>query len=271
MFCIIQKRFNPEGNCIIFMDRLAILDELVTMSQNIARPEMDCVILGEGNTSARIDEESFYVKGSGQYMAKVGREGYVEILFEPALAVLDGPDLTDDEIKEALFACRKDKSGTLKPSVETILHAFLLTLPGVNFVAHTHPTAVNMILCSKKAEEVYSGRIFPDEIVYCGIEPLYIGFVDPGIPLARALRQKVNEYIEKHNIPPKVILIQNHGFIALGSNAHECEAITAMGVKTARVLAGTYIFGGPKYFTEENVKRIYTRPDEAYRRSQFAK
>lgn len=253
------------------MDKLAILDELVEMSRNIARPEMDAVILGEGNTSARIDGESFYVKGSGQYMAKAGREGYVEVLFAPALATLDGPDLTDEEIKERLMTCCKDASGNIRPSVETILHAFLLTLPGVNFVAHTHPTAVNTILCSNKAEEVYRGRIFPDEIVYCGIEPLYIGFIDPGIPLARALRTKVNAYLDKHRVAPKVILIQNHGFIALGKNPHECEAITAMGIKTARVLAGTYIFGGPRYFTEEVVNRIYTRPDEAYRRSQFNK
>ena len=251
------------------MDKLEILDQLVTMSRNLGRPELEYVMLGEGNTSARINGESFYVKGSGVYLSTADDEGYVEVLFEPALAMLNGPDLSDDEIKERLFAACRDKSGRLKPSVETVLHAFLLTLPGVAFVAHTHPTDVNKILCSENAREVYQGRIFPDEIVYCGVEPVYIDFVDPGIPLARALRRKVDEYLSKHRAPPKVILMQNHGFIALGKTPQEVEAITAMGVKTAKVLAGTFMFGGPRYFSEEHLNRICTRPDEAYRRRQF--
>jgi hypothetical protein len=38
-----------------------------------------------------------------------------------------------------------------------------------------------------------------------------------------------------------------------------------MFVKTARILLGTAAFGGPSFLTEENVRRIYTRPDEKYR------
>lgn len=248
------------------MTKLEILDQLVALSRGLARPELDIVLLGEGNTSARIDDESFFVKGSGVYMGTAGREGYVEVLFKPAVAMLDGPDLTDEQIKDFLYSCCADKSQKLKPSVETVLHAYLLTLPGISYVAHTHPTEVNKILCSKGAKAAYQGRLFPDEIVYCGVEPVFIDFVDPGIPLARALRKEVDAYLERHGLPPKVILMQNHGFIALGQTPHEVEAITMMGVKTAKVLAGTFTFGGPRYFTEENVRRIYTRPDEAYRR-----
>jgi hypothetical protein len=40
-----------------------------------------------------------------------------------------------------------------------------------------------------------------------------------------------------------------------------------MYVKTARVLLGTYALGGPRFFTPENVARIHTRPDEAYRQN----
>jgi hypothetical protein len=38
-----------------------------------------------------------------------------------------------------------------------------------------------------------------------------------------------------------------------------------MAVKAARILLGTAAFGGPNFLTEENVRRIYTRPDEKYR------
>ena len=56
------------------------------------------------------------------------------------------------------------------------------------------------------------------------------------------------------------------GLIALGATAHEVNAITAMAVKSARILAGTYAFGGPHFFSEEDVAKIHTRPDEVYRR-----
>jgi ribulose-5-phosphate 4-epimerase/fuculose-1-phosphate aldolase len=59
--------------------------------------------------------------------------------------------------------------------------------------------------------------------------------------------------------------MQNHGLIALGSSAEEVLNITAMYIKTAEVLWGTYALGGPHFLSEEMAKRIYTRPDEKYR------
>jgi len=46
-------------------DPQQLLEELVEMSRKLGEPAADCVILGEGNTSARIDEETFWVKASG--------------------------------------------------------------------------------------------------------------------------------------------------------------------------------------------------------------
>jgi ribulose-5-phosphate 4-epimerase/fuculose-1-phosphate aldolase len=66
-----------------------------------------------------------------------------------------------------------------------------------------------------------------------------------------------------------VILMQNHGFIALGRSPEQVESATAMFVKTARILLGTYALGGPNFLTPENVNRIYTRPDEKYREKQI--
>ena len=45
--------------------------------------------------------------------------------------------------------------------------------------------------------------------------------------------------------------------------------ITAMAVKTARVLIGTYALGGPHPMSAAAVDRIHSRPDEAYRRRQW--
>ena len=70
-------------------------------------------------------------------------------------------------------------------------------------------------------------------------------------------------------MPPKVIVLQNHGLIVLGASPTEVDSISAMYVKTCRILLGAYAFGGPHFLTEENVNRIFTRPDEAYRRKEL--
>ena len=251
------------------MDESAVLDELVRMSLHLGKPENDCVILGEGNTSARAAGGCFYVKASGKYLADSSRDTFVKVKHKEALAILDRGELTDDEIKEALLAACADPANKMRPSVETTFHAFLLSLPDVNFVGHTHPTAVNSLMCSVNAERILKGRIFPDEIVYCGVSPMYVPYVDPGLGLAREIRERTHRFVETEGCPPKVVLIQNHGLIALGKTSHEVEAITAMWCKTCRVLMGASAFGGIHYFTKENVERICTRPDEHYRKEQL--
>ncbi len=76
----------------------------------------------------------------------------------------------------------------------------------------------------------------------------------------------IHQYVEEVHEIPKVVLMQNHGLIVLGRTAEQVESITAMAVKAARVLLGTYILGGPRFLTASSVHRIHTRPDELYRR-----
>jgi rhamnose utilization protein RhaD (predicted bifunctional aldolase and dehydrogenase) len=242
-----------------------ILSQLITMSRNLGEPTNDYVILGEGNTSAIASDDTFWVKASGTELRTVGPEGFVQIDFDLVLAMLDGPDLSDQEIKQALTKAKVDPRARGHPSVETVLHAICLKLDGVNFVGHTHPTAINIVTCSTIFEMAVSGRLFPDEIVVCGLAPVIIPYVDPGLPLAREIYRRVNEYVDTNDERPKTILMQNHGFIALGPTAQQVENITAMSVKTARILVGTYALGGPHFLVPEAVNRIHTRPDEHYR------
>jgi rhamnose utilization protein RhaD (predicted bifunctional aldolase and dehydrogenase) len=179
--------------------------------------------------------------------------------------MLDGPPLKDPEIKAKLSDATISKELGLLPSIETLFHAFLLSLPGVNFIGHTHPVAVNSVLCSKVWREATKGRIFPDEIVCCGIAPAYVEYTDPGVELGRLVRTSVEDYIKENGVRPKAVLMQNHGLIAIGGTMNEVKSVTAMWNKTAKVLAGTYQFGGPNYLTEAHVDRIYTRPDEEQR------
>jgi rhamnose utilization protein RhaD (predicted bifunctional aldolase and dehydrogenase) len=245
------------------------LDQLIAMSRVLGDPAFDYAVLGEGNSSARIDADTFWVKASGAQLHTIEASGFVQVRFDGVLSMLEAEDLDDVEVKARLEAARVDPAATARPSVETVLHALALQLDGINFVGHTHPTAVNAILCSQKAEEAIAGRLFPDEIVYCGPAPVYIPYTDPGVPLARKVRDEINRYLEEYREKPKVVLMQNHGLIALGQTAVEVENITAMYVKTARVILGAYALGGVQAMSPEAVARIHTRPDEQYRRQEW--
>ncbi len=247
------------------MTKNDILNQLVAMSRRLGDPANDYVILGEGNTSAKLADGSFWVKASGTELRTVTEASFVQVSFDKARTMLNGPDLNDDEVRQGLIDAKVDPSASGHPSVETVLHAACLDLEGVNFVGHTHPTAVNMITCSVSFEEALAGRLFPDEIVVCGPAPVLIPYTDPGLPLAREVNRRIHMYIDDFGELPKVLYLQNHGLFVLAETAQKVENITAMVVKTARILIGAYALGGPHFMTPANVNRIHTRPDEHYR------
>jgi rhamnose utilization protein RhaD (predicted bifunctional aldolase and dehydrogenase) len=251
------------------MSEHSVLDQLVAMSNELGRPELDYVILGEGNTSARADSDSFWVKTSGTQLRTITAHGFAQVSFERALALVRRKGLSDADVKAGLTAAKTDPASPGHPSVETLLHALCLQLPGINFIGHTHATAVNMLTCSAGFEGAYAGRLFPDEIVLCGPAPVLVPYTDPGVPLAVEVWHRVQQYLDQYGEQPKVILIQNHGLIVLGKSAQQVLDVTAMAVKTARVLLGAFAAGGPRFMSEQDVARIHTRPDELYRRLQL--
>ena len=249
---------------------LATLDSLVAMSLELGRPERDLVILGEGNTSADVGDGTFWVKASGTQLAQATPSSFVRLRLDPVCAIAERTSCTDRDLKVLLDEARVDSGDPRRPSVETVLHALALREMGVRFIAHTHPVAVNAVMCSQAVELAISGRLFPDEIVVCGPAPAYVPYTDPGFELAVAVREAMHIYAEEWGMPPKVILMQNHGLIALGASPQEVDNITSMYVKTCRVLLGTAALGGAHYLTPANVDRIHTRPDELYRRRALA-
>ena len=252
------------------MQHSDVLDQLVALSRTLGDPANDYAMLGEGNTSARASDDTFWVKASGTEMRTIDANGFLEVDFKRVLVILDAPVLSDAEIKQGLSGSKVDATSPGHPSVETVLHALCLALPGVNFIGHTHPTAINAITCSVAFVEAISGRQFPDEIVICGPAAVAIPYTDPGLPLARMVKQRIDAFIATHGEVPKTVYMQNHGFIALGDSPRQVENITAMAVKSARVLIGAYSLGGPHFMSQQAIDRIHTRPDEHYRQRLLA-
>jgi len=248
------------------MSESKLVGQLVALARALGSPNRDYTILGEGNVSGGEESEYFWVKASGTSLGTLAEDDLVQVYFDPIHDMLPKDHLMDEAIKKGLQAAKVDPNISSMPSVETFLHAILLKLEGIDFIGHTHPTAINSILCSVNAEEAFSGSLFPDQIVICGPKPLYVAYTDPGLPLAKKIQQEINAYLSEWGLAPKMILMQNHGLIALGKTAVEVEQITAMSVKYARVILGAYAMGGPHFLTQENVDRIYNRPDEKYRK-----
>lgn len=239
---------------------------LLDLSHELGREERQLAILGEGNTSVRVDHSTFLVKASGASLGTLDAEGVARCRFDRLLPLLEQGDLPDAAIDTALLASRTDPSDP-KPSVEAIFHAWLLTLPGTRFVGHTHPVAVNALLCSKWARTFARRRLFPDEIVCCETESVFVPYTDPGLNLARAIRRETRRYLDRRGEPPRVILIENHGLIAVGGTAQAVIAATLMADKAARIFVGAAAAGGaPRFLTPAQVARIAGRPDEHHRR-----
>lgn len=250
---------------------MTILDNLHNLTLTLGEPHRNYVIIGEGNTSARVDAKSFYVKASGQQMQTIATEGFVAVHFDPILDLFDNLPATQTEQKERLAAARVNPDATMMPSIEVGFHAMLLQDCGANYIGHTHPVAVNHLLCSNRAETFATNRTFPDEVVLCGPASVFVPYADPGLPLAIVMREKVQAYMAQYNEAPKVILLANHGMIALGSTPAEVLNITAMCVKAAEILSGTYAVGNPVFMSKDDIMHIYNRPDEIDRRNLFVK
>ncbi len=238
---------------------------LLRLSHDLGNPLQPLAILGEGNTSTRLDADRFLVKASGSSLGSLQKGDVVECSSGVLLPLLDKRRISDAEVDNTLMTARTDPHAK-KPSVEALFHAWLLTLPGVEFVGHAHPPAVNSLLCSPRATEFARKRIFPDEIVCCDVESVFVPYTDPGFQLARKIRQQTNGFMKKHRRPPRVLLLENHGLIALGRTTEAVWAAMLMAEKAASIWLGAATLGGPKFLSQKQVHRIAWRPDEAVRR-----
>ncbi len=250
-------------------DSVTILHQLVAMSHELGRPEYDLAILGEGNSSALLADGTFLVKASGCTLRDIDEQGLVTMDRAATERLLDSTLHSDTEITAAMQNVCIGNS-LRRPSVEAMMHAYLLGLPEIRYVGHTHPTPVNALLCSTRAEELAHYCLFPDQIVCCGPSPVFIPYTDPGLPLARMVRSRVQEWMQTNGMTPRALLIQNHGLFALGKTPNEVLSCSLMWRKTARVMLGTLACGDINPLTKAQIERIFTRPDEKYREQVLA-
>ncbi|MDR1525331.1 MAG: SDR family NAD(P)-dependent oxidoreductase [Tannerella sp.] len=173
------------------------------------------VIAGGGNTSYK-DSEKLWVKASGHALATITEDGFA-VLDRRKLNIISERRYSNDaaereeEVKNDLAAAciTKDR----RPSVETSMHNAI----DYAFIVHLHPTAVNGLMCSNRAEEE-TKNLFGDDAVY-------IPYTDPGYVLFKEVEKRINDYKKVNGKHPAIVLLQNHGIFAGADTTEEIDAL----------------------------------------------
>ena len=125
-------------------DETSELDRLVERSRRIgADPAL--VVHGGGNTSTKLRERDHLgrerdvmrVKGSGTDLRTIGSDGFPGLFLDELLPLRELEAMSDDAMVAYLAHCMTDP-GARRPSIETLLHAFL----PARHVDHTHADSI---------------------------------------------------------------------------------------------------------------------------------
>jgi rhamnulose-1-phosphate aldolase/alcohol dehydrogenase len=184
---------------------LVYLSNLVGSDPSLTQP-------GGGNSSVKRREtdlagrtiEVLRVKGSGTDMASIGRAGFTGLRLVDLAHLGRASDMSDEQMMQFLAAGMVDAREPA-PSVETPLHSVL----PYRFIVHTHDAATQT-LTDTPTPEAHVREALGDEAVY-------IDYVRPGFPLARAVAR-----LGRPADHARGLVLGNHGLIAWGDSAKEC-------------------------------------------------
>ena len=183
------------------------LDKLVYMSRLIgADPSL--VVWGGGNTSIKVVEKDFMgrdiqvirIKGSGSDMKSIEPRHFPRLRLEEVLPLFEGDAMSDEEMVAYLEHCVLDPDSP-RPSIETLLHAFLPFM----CVAHSHADAVTALTNNRDAEATLK-RVYGDEVAV-------VEYIRPGFRLSKLVGLAVNE--SPHI---KGVVLMNHGLFTWGDS-----------------------------------------------------
>ncbi len=244
-----------------------VSDELVELTRSLGRPERDLVILAEGNTSELLDDGRLVVKASGSNMASATRTDFVTVDIEP-LAELLQPGTTQAAVTEALDAGMVD-GRRRRGSIEALVHVAVQAVAPVRFIGHTHPTAVLGLMASVHAADAYQHWVYSDEAVVVG-RPLYVPYATPGVDLGLLFVTELRKYVDTAGDLPQLVLLGNHGIVAIAPTTAGVDGISAMAVKGAQVRTAAYAAGGVVPIPDGSVSKFFAREDIAERRGKLA-
>ncbi|MED4857160.1 bifunctional aldolase/short-chain dehydrogenase [Bacillus atrophaeus] len=216
-------------------------EELVYRSNLIGSDRAVCN-WGGGNTSMKTYEKDFrgrdievmWVKGSGSDLATMKAHNFTGLKLEDIRPLIEREEMTDEEMVEYLAHCMIDSKHP-RPSIETLLHAFL----PYQHIDHTHPDAIISICCADNgkqiAEDIYGNRF------------VWVPYVRPGFTLSKMIAEGV-----ANNPHAELVLMEKHGLVTWGNTSAESYEKTISIINEAERYINERIeeknaFGGERY------------------------
>lgn len=221
---------------------LTTLAQLVERSRRLGADRSICN-WGGGNTSVKANEVDFrgrparilWVKGSGSDLATCNETSFTGLFLADLLPLLEREDMSDSEMVDYLAHCFFEP-GRPRPSIETLLHAFL----PFTHIDHTHADATNYFACAADGQRLATDCF--------GEKLIWIPYRRPGFGLAREVALAVRAKPEA-----RLVILAKHGLITWGETDAECSASTLATIAQARnfveaqiAQAGRAVFGGPR-------------------------
>src|SRR5437588_1133787 len=185
--------------------KLKALDLLVYASRLIGE-DPKLVLWGGGNSSAKLKGKDhlglqipiLWMKGSGSDMKTITASQFTPLRLEDLLSLIERDDMTDEEMVAYQRCCVLNPAAP-KPSIETLLHAFLPPL----HVYHTHADSICALVDTPDSPAVIR-NVYGEDVVL-------IPYIRPGFQLAKLVGQAY------HLSPlPRAIIRDKHGLVTLG-------------------------------------------------------
>ena len=182
------------------------LERLVTRSRLIgADPTL--VVHGGGNTSSKIEELDHLgrertvlrVKGSGTDLKTIGPDGFPGLYLDELLPLRDRIAMTDEEMVDYLARCMVEP-GSRRPSIETLLHAFL----PARHVDHVHADAICALTNTPHAEAHVREALGRDVAI--------VPYIRPGFDLSRQVAELAGA---------SAVVLDKHGLVTWGESHEE--------------------------------------------------
>ncbi|HUJ15421.1 MAG TPA: bifunctional rhamnulose-1-phosphate aldolase/short-chain dehydrogenase [Thermoanaerobaculia bacterium] len=186
----------------------SVVDQLIEQSRRVGADE-SLVLWGGGNNSMKTTAsdllgrpiEVMLIKSSGSDMKSIAPKQFPAVRLDYIAPLRQREEMTDDEMVGYLARCLVDPGGS-RPSIETLLHAFL----PVPAVLHTHADAI-LALTNTRGRETTVRKCFGDSLIT-------VPYRRPGFRLSR-------EVAEAFDAKADGIVLMNHGLITWGANPQE--------------------------------------------------
>jgi rhamnose utilization protein RhaD (predicted bifunctional aldolase and dehydrogenase) len=243
--------------------------DLLALTRSLGDPAKEQVILAEGNTSQLLDDGRLVVKASGSRMRDATADDFVVVDLPPLVDLLRSEAATQADLTAALDAGEVG-GRRRRGSIETLVHVAVQAVRPVAYIGHTHPTEVVGLLSSSHASTAFDRAAYSDEAVVLG-HPLFVPYAQPGIDLGRLFHQRLVDHVERSGQLPQLVLLANHGIVAIAPTADGVEGLCEMAVKAAKVRRIAWSVGELSPLTNEAIDKFFGRDDIAERRGNLSR